>query len=76
MGGFIIYLIGYIFAYMQHRKNDRILDSRNPRTNKDVANTLLLSLFSWAWFLFAWIIYLSQSKDVKEWLKKESKYSS
>ncbi len=70
----LIYLIGYIFAFMQHRKNDLLLNDEK-RTNREMMWSLAYSLFSWVWFLFCLGIYLYEAKlpKFKYWLKQESK---
>ena len=71
----LIYLVGFIFAVMQHRKN-HLLFKDNERTNKDLVISLLWSLMSWVWFfiLFAMYLYDSKLPKFKYWLSQTSKY--
>jgi phosphatidylglycerophosphatase A len=70
-----IYLLGYIFAVMQDRKNDMLL-SDEKRTNKDMLFGLIYSLLSWVWFIIGFVIYLREAKltKFKYWLNQTSKF--
>ena len=70
-----IYLLGYFFAVIQHRKN-HLLFAENERTNEDLIISLLWSLMSWVWFLILFGMYLYDAKlpKFKYWLKQSSKY--
>ena len=71
--GILIYLIGYALAYLQHRKNDIELDYKD-RTNGDMVIGIILSLFSWIWFILAIIAYWSNKGSIKEWFNKKAKW--
>jgi len=70
-----IYLIGYVFAVMQDRKND-LLFSDEKRTNLSMILGFGFSLLSWIWFLiqFALFIYEAKIPKFKYWLKQTSKF--
>jgi Na+/H+ antiporter NhaC len=70
-----IYLLGVILAFIQDRKNDRLLLDE-PRTNLTMLIGLLFSLFSWVWFIIGLSLFMYYAKlpKFKYWLKQESKY--
>ena len=76
----LFYLMGYISAYLQHRKNDRRLNDE-PRTNEDLLRGVFMSIFSWGWFVITLVIYWAEERtfsDLKDrfknWKAKETNW--
>jgi len=71
----LIYIIGYIFAFIQVRKNDSFFGDER-RTNKDMLVGMLYSLFSWGCFFYCLAYYLYHAKlpKFKYWLSQTSKF--
>jgi len=66
---FIVYVIGYVLAFLQSVKNSKKLDGKY--TNGDMVVFIFLSLLSWSALIAALVSYYTESDEAQDWFKKE-----